>query len=268
VLVIECQQKADAVETIELTDRAGATVTTFTGAATLAAEVWAGDDQAVLFAPGASWADAAAGRVTLAFGRDDTADLAAGDYAVMLTVTAGGYQRKRRVATLRVLSSPGTAEALATYCGAEDLRRVCAWIDELQADTDQAGFAEARAEAREWTDQVVQAHAPASAGAGHRMEGAWMTRGAGRDAWLRAQLDAGRLVVTPSVRRANALYAVGLVLLPQVGQRGETSYQALAARYLGMAEDLLLTLEVELDTDGDGEADYAIPLQYVDVVRG
>jgi hypothetical protein len=266
--VIECQQGGDTVETIELVDRNGSTVTTFTGAAMLTAEVWGGDDQAVLFSPTATWSNATAGLVALSFARADTADLEPGDYPVLLTITAGGLQRKNRVATLRVLASPGAAEALPSYCGIEDLRRVCPWLDQMQTDSDQAGFAEARAEAREWFDELLHA-----AWGGRRSLGAegglWASSGpSGKDTWLQGELDADHLLVSRSIRRANALFAASLILAGQIGSQGDTSYQRLGDQLAAQAANLALTVLAEIDTDSDGEGDVSIYLGEVRVERG
>jgi hypothetical protein len=266
--VIECQQGGDTVETIELVDRNGSTVTTFTGAAMLTAEVWGGDDQAVLFSPTATWSNATAGLVALSFARADTADLEPGDYPVLLTITAGGLQRKNRVATLRVLASPGAAEALTSYCGIEDLRRVCPWIDELQSDSDQAGFAEYRHEAREWFEELIHA-----AWGGRRSLGAegglWAAGGStGKDPWLQGELDDDHLIVSRSIRRCCSLYAGSLILAGQLGNSGDTPYQRLGDQLASQAANLAMTVLAEIDTDSDGEGDVSIYLGEVRVERG
>ena len=94
------------------------------------------------------------------------------------------------------------------------------------------------------------------------------------DVQLQEWLDDDRLVTTGPTGRAivrwNALHALAEVLEPQVGQKGEESYQTLARRYRRKAAALLPTIAAEVDTTdpADGQGDVVIDLGTVDTLRG
>jgi hypothetical protein len=269
--VIQSKQGADRVQDITLIDGQGAPVTTFTAGAALAAAVWAGDQQEAAFAPTVAWVDAAAGTVRLTFAAADTADLAPGSYPVQLTITASGLVRKNNVATLQILASPGADTAQAVYCTAEQLLNHVPWLDELLGSDDQAGFAEQRAMAREWFDDLVAARYAAESGGSLQFTPylpGTAYGGNGSEAYIREQLDENKLVVRPWVVRAVSYYAAGEILRHQVGTRDKTSYQVLGDRYMADARDLARQHYAELDVDADGVAEIRVSLGSLRISRG
>jgi hypothetical protein len=244
---------------------------TYTGSETLAASVWPGDDRAALFSPTVAWLDPDARTMSLSWAGSDTSGLAPGRYRLELRITSGGATTKLDVAAVDLLATPGSATAPAAYCTFDDLRvEAGSWVESLQADVStQAGFAEERGRAREEFDRLVQAHYGGEAFSGIGWPG--YTGGPttfGRSTWLADQLDADALIVTPDVRRWNALWTLYLVCRRQIGVKADSPYQAMAAGYRAEAEALAKGLAAELDTDADGECDVAIPLGMIRTLRG
>jgi hypothetical protein len=215
VNIIECVAGADRVEDMQLT-RSNQEPAGFGPGATLSAAVWAGDTTAAIFTPAVLWVDGdpSAGKVRITFARSDTA-IAAGDYTVMLSITANGLIRTRPVALLRILPAPGSQVAGKTYCTAQDVLDAVPWLALVQAPEERAGFAEAREKATRWLDALILAKRPVL------------------DAdWLQFELDNDGLVLTnPQGRRlveAVALMAASKLLETQVGTFGDTDYRDLA----------------------------------------
>jgi hypothetical protein len=212
------------------------------------------------------------GVVTVTLDDADTATLDPGSYQLTATVTDGGEPRDFYRAVLQVTPSPGQVAVPATYSGYEDMQAEASWVGELlDFDVDQSGFAGQRGSARKWFEGVLHAHyRGASAYAGGQLAGTigltW--RSGRRSKWLQDLLDADRLVLTPEIVRACSLYALATVLRPQIGTFKGTSYQALAAQFAGMAEDVAAGIVAEVDTNADGQGDIEIELGTVDVLRG
>jgi hypothetical protein len=128
----------------------------------------------------------------------------------------------------------------------------------------QSDLAEQRNEAREWWDSLLQRHSPKKSGSFDPN----FRAGLGRNPWLQDQLDADHLIVTRQIRRANALYAISLLLDCQVGSRDKTSYQVLAHQYRAAADDMAKTITAEIDTNDDAQGDVVIDMSQVPLLRG
>jgi hypothetical protein len=257
---------------------------TYTGAETLAASVWPGDDQPELFAPTVAWLVAADRTMTLEWDGTLTEDLAPGRYLVELRITSGGNTVKLRAGIVELMSTPGVGVTLSAYCTADDMRKIAPWIDEIQAQSDQAGFAEQRAMARDDFDRLVQTH---YGGADFDREDSldqFLSSGgygwdAGEDdATLQELLDDDRLVLTgPTgkvVVRWNAYTAVAHVCQSQIGANPDSPYASRARYCMAMADELLCSLTVGIDTStdgkdgaGDGVPDVFVPLGRTRTIR-
>jgi hypothetical protein len=87
------------------------------------------------------------------------------------------------------------------------------------------------------------------------------------DQVLRAQLDAGGLVITGAVGkqvvRACAFHALGLVF----GGMPDPSMQKFAGQFARKAQAEASTLVVEIDSNADGVSEYAIALSSTNTRR-
>jgi hypothetical protein len=269
-------QGLDADFTVTLRDSDDAAITgTYDGTEPLSLALWDGDDRAplALAASTAAWLVPADGTLTLHLDRADSAAWAPGRYRGLVSLTDGPDVVPAFAFVLVVEATAGAAAALPVYGSAQDLRRFCPWIDEIQSPNDQAGFAEQRAEAREWLDDILLVN---DRGGGVALYQGSYRGGAGnlavrsgiRNPWLVEQLAADRLVLTARLRRAVSYYALGLILTPKLGSRDKTSFQQLGRLFHAQAEEELVGLTAELDTDGDGTSDYAIDLSTVPRIRG
>jgi hypothetical protein len=262
---------ADASWDLILRNADGSVNTGGAGAAALSAVVWAGDDQATLFAPTTTWVDALAGHVLLSVAASQTSGLTPGLYKVQLSLALGGQTSKKDLGLLRLLAAPGSGTAPTTYCSYDDMRRFAPWIGDLQSgESDETGFAEQRARARTWLhDAIVSRDRPWVWGRSGRVLGEPGFLGTWNDGrhgdlgpskWLRDQLDAGYLMTIgpryDKVREMTAKKSLGYVLEAQLPEAGQRDYATLADRFHREAEWLLAGYVAELDLNGDGQADY------------
>jgi hypothetical protein len=232
------------------------------------ATIWAGDDLASAASPTVTWITAPA-TVNV---RVDTSAIGPGDYQLRVTdanndVDVGWFR-------LRVLPAPGVATASPTYCSFDDLLTHAPWILDVQAESDQAGFAEQRARAREWLDSVLQAHYdPGSPGYSSAdsllVFGYWDPGAQGYSTWLRDQLDADNLVVDRRVKDCVAKYAISLVLQSNPTFKvGDYSAWDAADSYRRQAIAEVSTLVAGIDMDDDGDAEFWIDCNGVVARRG
>jgi hypothetical protein len=244
----------------------------FDASVPISARAWPGDDQAVLLEPAAAWTDAPACKVRISVVDADTADVEPGVYRCQVVAELAGRAVPIAEAAFVVLAAPGTAVAPKVYCTAGDLHRECTWIGQfLNVGEDQAGFAEQRAEAREWFDDLILAGRP-STGYSQRFPGVltWGRGGLLADPWLTAILAGGGLMLTgPRGRkavRANAYYALSRILGTMIGPGDKLAAQG--RLYAVRAANAVKSMVVELDADGDGVADLAVPLCVTYTLRG
>ena len=236
----------------------------FTTGYTLVATVWKGNDTAAIIHPTATWVDAPNGSLKLAFQDADTASLEFGVYDWCVDATFSGRTGRIAQGTILVTETAGTTAARPTYCELSDLLKYAPWINDIQYGNVVEGFADQRADAREWYDGVVLrcfrspgfvgmygAHSQAimSFGAGSRL---------GKSKWLTDALAANQLMVLPEVKRLNAYYAIYLVCGQQINRGG--SFASEKGRFYNLACSEIFASTAQLDTSGSGYYSVAIPL--------
>lgn len=256
---------------VTLADALGDPVTGYDGTQPLSTVVWPGGSRLPSFAPATTWVDPAQGIIRVAIAGADTAALAPGRYQLLTRLDDAGATVDVYGCTIDVLAVAGTGITPPTYTAYNDLELYGrSWLAGLQDESDEAGFIEQQALAREWLEGI--AHSKWLSG------GLVMTingRGVaprivgGRSPWLQAKFDAGDLMVTNRVKEACAKYALSLICAGQSGT-GDTAgaYGRLARMYLGQAEAIVSGLTLELDTDRDGWADVRIDCTNVNPMFG
>lgn len=251
--------------TITLANSAGPLA--YVGTETLEAIVWAGDDQSALATLTPTWADATAGEVSLTIPAATTAALDPAAYTISLTVVSASVKYEGWRAWLRVESGPGSADAPAVWCSYDDMLRFASWLDQIQGESDTAGFAEQRARATEWAieqgmsrardmlESQYQRHAPRYANTTPSWViptdgtdlGPWWGRSSyiepqmlvDLDTWRDRFADTDIVVVDSRMKEIVAKYAISLACDQQIGEMAKTSYQELAARYRRKAIQLM-----------------------------
>lgn len=245
----------------------GDAITTWLGGATLAIDVWQGDDQATLFHPTAAWINPLLGTIREDISGADTADLPPGVYLHRLTIDNGTQTAVFPLQSLELLAAPGTGTAPTVYGEADDLYDFisAAVLDPLKTDADQSGWVEQRHRARTWLDETIVARAlrvqdlqAVLHGPDPVIEDTATTDGYDYGAWwgasgrvdsvrqdaedtTRAALDADALVVDDTCREIVARMAISYILATQLGAKGEgeTDYQRIAAEFRGRAIQML-----------------------------
>lgn len=245
-----------------------ATTSPFLGSDTLSVNVWPGGSQAVTFNPTAIWLDpTGAATYQLTIGASQTATLAAGRYEGATYLSRNGLRSKIDGFELVLTQAAGTDTLRPVYCQLTDMLKFAPWLQNVQAREDLTGFADQRADAREWYENIVlrcyrgggwgnynehSAAAFAFAGGGPRKQ-------IGKSIWLTQQLAANKLMVLPEVVKVNALYAIYMVCNAQIARK-DNPYDAFAARYYAQAQTLVCNSTAQLDITGNGFYAVAIPL--------
>lgn len=231
----------------------------YEGTEPLSLEVWVGNDQAPLLTIGGTWVTPASGLWSVTLSAAQTRGLDVGQYRLLGQVTDVAGPHDCYEALLVITAAPGSASARPTYIDDDDLRKIDPTVDEqLDPDHGVTGFADQCADARDWLDECLLRN---YRGGNISLLGyhglaldAWYTGGVRRTSltniWLRDQLKANTLIVTPRIRRLCALYALYLVYRG-ARSRGK-EYQALAAGYLHEAHALMTCTTAELNLNGDG----------------
>lgn len=254
----------------------------FDGNETFKLTLWTGDDQTPaleLETPDSSaiaWVDhdATAPSLKIVLEAADIAALDPDRYRVSLLINPGSddIEVMPPRAILELLPVAGEADPPATYCGMDDVRRFCPWIDDVISANPslQSDLGEVRARARtRLEDRIVACYRPfGRRGAkGSNAQLLWTTVGPGlgdtNEDWLREQLADGVLMTAGArgdrIREITARWTVAMVCENLIGKLGDTTYQELAARYESRAERLCAGFVAYLDTNADDEPDLRIP---------
>lgn len=269
--VYEAAIGSDQSWRLYLFKRAGVSADPYLGSETVSAVVWPGGNLPETFAPTLEWEDpdGEPPTLTLSVDGDDTAELAAGDYFLRITVDGSS----RTIGRFRLLASPGEGAAPATYCSYADMRRRAgAWLDNLLETSDLSGFMLERAEARQWFDHLLQRHNPRPIyrqdSLDHLLPSWFGGGGNGRhDAQLQTWLDDDRLILTTPtgtrIVQANACYAIFLACRAQVTMEDDDVYGRRARSYKSEAENIARGITAEIDTTYTAVDPEADPVVYV-----
>lgn len=225
-------------------------VNAFTAATPTRALIWPGDDAAALATPATSWAVAEDGQLFLDLAPADLAGLEAQFYPLRVETARGGAWTVAWSGWVDVQPEPAAGLLPRVYCGYRDLTAIGgAALGQLRSLDEGAGFLRARAEAREWLDSVILArHRPAGSGlAFNGLTGSPVAADA-PDPWLEAQLAAGKLRITPTVREV----AVAKSLACLFGRQMDADYQRRSAACHRAANSLVAGLVARVGADANG----------------
>jgi hypothetical protein len=239
----------------------------YVGSETLQAIVWAGDDQEPLATLTPTWLVAADGTVSLTIPAVTTSALDPQAYTISLTVVSASVTYEGWRAWLRIESGPGTADPAAVWCSYDDMLRFASWLDQIQSESDTAGFAEQRARATEWAIEQGMSRARDMLESQYQRHAAryntntitWVIPDSGvdlgpqwgrssyiepqmlvdLDAWRARFADTDIVVVDSRMKEIVAKYAIAMACDQQIGELAKTSYQELAARYRRKAIQLM-----------------------------
>jgi hypothetical protein len=235
---------------LQARDATDTALTTFTGSDTLACKLWPGDDQDPLATPTVAWSDVTTAKYLISFAAADTSSLAPGRYRLQVTFTRSSRTGLLLDAWLIVTATPGTSDPAASFVTYDDMRKYAPWLDDLAAESDQAGFLEQRARASKWLiDLLCDRWRPVTYDLGDRQYvGQWPLDQP--STWLRTKLEASTsaLIVREKTREIVAKMAIAYVCDAQIGRDGSDNYLNLAAKFARDAGGLLRTYKAEVDT--------------------
>jgi hypothetical protein len=261
--------------TVTIYDSTGNPATSYTTSDTLSAVVWAGEDASPLFAPSVIWQTPSQGLAQLTIAKADTADLLPGTYRLRIDLTHAGRTFPVFDGLLELTGAPGVATAPKSYCSFADMKAIAPWIGRLADETDLAGFAQERALARQWFDNLVQRHYRGASGQWDDTHfgfpfgnAAYWYRDGSHSPLLQSWLDADALMLNPTIVHANARYAIGLVANSQISPGKDSPFAELAAKHQSLAGHLATLTTVSLDTDADGVPNVTVRLGVADTLEG
>jgi hypothetical protein len=237
-----------------------------------AAEVWTGQDQAVLFAPSTEWLAGNGwqlGQVLISITPAQSALLEAnGIYLLVVTVTRGTNTYPIWEGRLKCEPTPGTAiNTIQPYCTYQDVLDRGAWVEGVQSmKTDQEGFYPQRLKARNWIDWAVLNHYRGQFMGQYGMHSVigmsfgWVgyKRQIGPSPSMIQYLADNKLIVRPQVVEACAHKALAEVGLSQLGLN--PGFFSLGRYHEDRASALMRGITAEIDTNGDGIGDIFIDL--------
>lgn len=229
---------------------------------TLSAVVWSGADTEALTTLTAAWVNATAGQCRVSITATQSAALDPGVYPLALTAVRGTQRLPILSAWLEVTASPGTADPPPTYGSYRDMVTYGGgeWLEGLRRTAGGANFADERGRARSYLDSlIVRKWRPWSntkTWSGVASSGPLDVR----NPTLQGYLDDDGLVITDDIRELVALKALELVCRQQVVLGNDEAMQHRAAYFSALCRNKVLTTAAEIDTNDDGIAEYAIPL--------
>ena len=252
----------------------------FLGTDTITSRVWRGDDQPTLVSPTTTWVSATAGTFQVTMNDADSSTLEVGQFRIQTIAVRTGRTATVLDGFLDIKSAPGTATARPVYGTYQDMTKYAPWIQNLQTEDDLEGFADQRADAREWLDNIiVKNYRGSSLGQfGHHSMAAFAYGFSGPrrslllSQWLQDQLNGntllsggtytgpsgGALLIKPTTKRIVAFRAIAEVCMGMLGKGGD--YPSWGAQFRRAADAECMAYTAEIDTNNDGRAEIGIPL--------
>lgn len=241
---------------------------TYAGTEALEAKLWPGDQRSAI-ALTATW-QAAPDSIVVSIPSSAVVALEPGKYRVRVYIDEDKAHAAEFI--LWLLDSPSADTAAKSYCSGRDVLALLPGISrQINAEEDQADFAEQRGLARDWLDAIILAtYDPQGRGDNWDLtDPVWSTWDwTQNNDWLREQVDADAVMVDQEVKRCSAAYAAYLIARFQPIKRDGPDWRSIASDLLAEAENRARNLTVRLDTDGDDEADLRINLGQIRMRRG
>lgn len=237
-------------------------ITSFLNSDTLASRLWAGGRTATLATPAVAWDDATSAKFLLQLAAADTTSLDSGTYRLQVVLTRSSRSLVIFDGSLQLTESPGAVAAPAVYTTYAQMIKYAPWLETLQDARDSEGFVTQRGLARDWLDNLVLAKYRGGSGSlTYPLVNTFggITTGA-KNKWLKDQLAANYLMVTPDVIEAVSKYAIAIVLKTQLPAQGDDTWRRVAGDFMAEARSKISTIVAELDTNNDGYADIVVHL--------
>lgn len=244
---------------VQLRDSRGIPIPDFDGSEIFTSYLWPGGNREVVANPTTIFVNPPLAMIQIILEDTLTSTLLPGRYSLITRSLDGSRYVDVygcQVSVVEVFGAGPTPIVYSSYQNMLDYGST--WLEQLSTDNDQTGFAEARARARTWLEDLIFAHYRTGAidPSGY---GAWIN--AGRSRYMADLLAGGGLIMTDWIVEACSKKALAFVCERQIGIN-DTSvvYARLARMYHGQADYLASTGRVEVDTNGDGFGDIVVDL--------
>jgi hypothetical protein len=274
--ILKIQQGMSSTWVVTARQTDGTPFTQFTGDETLAASVRPGQDDPPTFTLTPTWLDASGGTITLPIPGASHTNVPPGRY--LLDIYLADKSADLYNGFIEIEWSAGAAASLPVYGSFRDMTDRAPWIEQYQSETDLAGFARQRNQARAWFDDLLQRHYRYSGGLsqdfhfvpGVSFGGCYATyyRDGRRSGDLQGWLDDDRLDVTAQVIDAVSCYAIALVCDREMAPCKDDGPGAFARKFYRRAEEAAGLITAEIDSDDDGVNDLTIRLGISDTLEG
>jgi hypothetical protein len=266
-------QGAYADYPIQSWNRGKVTQPAYASGDTLAAYVYQGQSDTVLFAPSVTWYTAGStqtgytqGQVLVSITGAQSALLEQnGTYTLQVWWTQSGGGKTEPIVRSQLVCEPAagaTIQTVTPYCQLSDLLDYAPWVSIVQnTDSDQEGFYRQRLKAREWMDWMIlndyrgafvglfETHSTAAFEFGY----AGWRRSLGPSPSLITYLSQNMLLVKPYIVEACAYKAISLVGLGQIGLNNQLASHGAYYRDMATRKACEITAEVDINGDGIGE---------------
>jgi hypothetical protein len=262
---IVAQAGSDWVRTFMANGDDGTPATGLLSSDSLSCVIWAGDTQGPLFNPAIAW-DSNVGppQYVITGAAAQTSALTPGVYRGIATVSRGSQSGPIGEFWLELTESPGTGTPPPSYCSADDVRFWLPNADAYMGRWGTAGFILERGIARNWYDDAIIRNCPGNSYGGLTAHEAAIINGFGSSLLpsrlLLSYLKNNAVLVTPAVVEANAKYAAGLICSRIIPRSKDDTVRARGIELMIEAETKAINTVVQIDTNGDGFGDWAIPL--------
>jgi hypothetical protein len=254
-----------------------ALTTPFLGTDTLACIVWRGGALASVATPSVAWIDAGVGAFRITFAAADTSSLDVGLYQYEVTITRSSVTATIDRGRIKLVAKAGSDINALAFTTMADLKRYCPWIEDLEAEGSEFGFADQQVRAtNRLITALVNLWKPGSSTIDLSSGTSWITIGPSDppSRWLREQLvpltvggtvpvdmdyrtvtsanyiDASlstALLLYDEVKEVCAKWSIGYVLAAQIGCNNKMEWDALSARFSSEARSLFFRTRFEVD---------------------
>jgi hypothetical protein len=251
-------------------DESGYAITGFNGAETFTVEIATGLPGSPTYEePTASWTIPTDGEYQILI---PELDLKIGIYSLRVVLNPNGqtcYPSPREVfrGFLRVNAAPqtGSSDCLKVYCDYGDLLEKAPYLENTHTDNDLSGFSRQRYRAKLWVDScILRASSNTNFYGLQAINYGVVSPNSYGSRYVAQLLDQNKLIVNMPIRDAAAHYSLYLITNALSSTPTTGSYQEISQKHFSLANSMMQSMVALFDTNGSGQAGYAVDLRIAD----